>query len=208
MTREARKLRLFTHFTKFVLESTPITRRVTNCSRLTKIGMRSIGFSHLSNTISGEALQLRTPATCQRAPFLHERIPEDQWADMQRDGKTGAWTATIPLKEGASRVDFFSNHGKVANGYQHYLSSPYTQIELSPSVFHQPAQTASKPKQPTKKIAGNKATPPNDNRFICKALDIRIVTFSIALSKLVFGNFAGPVPTDQRSEPAEGSRPT
>ena len=67
------------------------------------------------------------------APFLHERIPENQWADMERDPRTGSWTATIPLQEGASRVDFFSNHGKMVNGYQQYLSSPYTRVELSPS---------------------------------------------------------------------------
>ncbi len=66
------------------------------------------------------------------APFLLVAIPEDQWADMERDPKTGSWTATIPLKEGASRIDFFSNHGHMANGYQQYLSSPYTRVELSP----------------------------------------------------------------------------
>ena len=65
------------------------------------------------------------------APFLHVRIPEDQWADMEQDPKTGSWTAIIPLQEGASRVDFFSNHGKVVNGYQQYISSPYTRVDLS-----------------------------------------------------------------------------
>jgi len=69
------------------------------------------------------------------APFLYEWIPEDQWADMKLDPKTGSWTATIPLKKvkenGASRIDFFTNHGKVVNGFQHYLSSPYTRVELS-----------------------------------------------------------------------------
>ena len=71
------------------------------------------------------------------APFLHEPIPEDQWADMKRDPKTGSWTATITLKEGASRIDFFSNHGKAVNGYQQYLSSPYTRVELASTA---PAQ--------------------------------------------------------------------
>jgi len=66
------------------------------------------------------------------APFLYEPIPEDQWADMERDPKTGSWIATIPLEEGASRIDFFSNHGKVVNGYQQYLSSPYTRVEFRP----------------------------------------------------------------------------
>jgi hypothetical protein len=64
---------------------------------------------------------------------LHERIPDDQWADMERDPKTGAWTATLPLKDGLSRIDFFSNHGYMTNGYQQYLSSPYTRVELGPS---------------------------------------------------------------------------
>jgi hypothetical protein len=52
--------------------------------------------------------------------------------DMDYDAKTGAWTATIPLKDGFSRIDFFSNHGHKVNGYKQYLSSPYTRVELSP----------------------------------------------------------------------------
>jgi len=67
------------------------------------------------------------------APFLHKRIPEDQWIDMEFDKKTGTWTATIPLKDGFERIDFFSNHGHITNGYQQYLSSPYTRVELSSS---------------------------------------------------------------------------
>ena len=80
---------------------------------------------------SGRIWWMYDRAPAGSAPFLHVPIPEDQWADMKRDPKTGAWTATIPLKKGASRVDFFSNHGHVANGYQQYLSSPYTRVELS-----------------------------------------------------------------------------
>ena len=64
------------------------------------------------------------------APFLHVPIPEGQCAEMERDPTTGFWTATISLKEGASRVDFFTNHGHMSNGYQQYLSSPYTRVEL------------------------------------------------------------------------------
>ena len=86
----------------------------------------------------------RTPSGS--APFLHERIPEDQWADMERDPKTGAWTVTIPLKEGASRIDFFSNHGHMANGYQQYLSSPYTRVELSAEAY---SKTQRKPAAPS-----------------------------------------------------------
>ena len=64
------------------------------------------------------------------APFLWERIPDDQWMNMTFDVQAGAWTATIPLDPGASSIDFFSNHGLVVDGFQTYLSSPYTRAEL------------------------------------------------------------------------------
>jgi hypothetical protein len=86
---------------------------------------------------SGRIWWMYDRAPAGSAPFLHVPISEDQWADMERDPKTGAWTATIPLQEGASRVDFFSNHGKVVNGYQHYLSSPYTRVELSHAALNE-----------------------------------------------------------------------
>jgi hypothetical protein len=79
---------------------------------------------------SGRIWWMYDRAPAGSAPFLHVRIPDDQWADMQRDPKTGSWTATIELQERASRVDFFSNHRKVVNEYQQYLSSPYTRVEL------------------------------------------------------------------------------
>lgn len=82
---------------------------------------------------SGRIWWIYDRAVAGSAPFLHEPIPDDQWMDMQRDPKTGSWTAAIPLQEGASRVDFFTNHGHMANGYKQYLSSPYTRVELSPS---------------------------------------------------------------------------
>ena len=82
---------------------------------------------------SGRIWWIYDRAPAGSAPFLHERIPEDQWTDMQLDEKTNAWTAIIPLKEGASRIDFFTNHGNESNGYQQYLSSPYTRVELSAS---------------------------------------------------------------------------
>jgi hypothetical protein len=50
--------------------------------------------------------------------------------DMEFDKKTSTWTATIPVKDGFSRIDFFSNHGLEVNGYKQYLSSPYTRVEL------------------------------------------------------------------------------
>jgi haloalkane dehalogenase len=87
---------------------------------------------------SGRLWWIYDRAPAGSAPFLHVQIPEDQWVDMKRHAKTGAWTATIPLKEGASRIDFFSNHGKVVNGYQQYLSSPYTRVELSPAPASNP----------------------------------------------------------------------
>jgi len=62
---------------------------------------------------------------------------------MKRDPKTGSWTATIPLQEGASRVDFFTNHGHMSNGYRQYLSSPYTRVELSASQPNAQAQQPS-----------------------------------------------------------------
>ena len=66
------------------------------------------------------------------APFLWERIPDDQWMDMTFDAQEGAWTAAIPLDPTASSIEFFSNHGLVVDGFQTYLSSPYTRAELGP----------------------------------------------------------------------------
>jgi len=91
---------------------------------------------------SGRIWWMYDRAPAGSAPFLHVPIPEDQWADMKRDSKTGAWTATIPLKEGASRIDFFSNHGHMANGYQQYLSSPYTRVELSAAAGSKTQRTS------------------------------------------------------------------
>ena len=90
-----------------------------------------VSFEEGPQPTSGRIWWMYDRAPAGSAPFLHVLIPEDQWADMERDPKTGSWTATIPLKEGASRIDFFSNHGHMANGYQQYLSSPYTRVELS-----------------------------------------------------------------------------
>ena len=90
-----------------------------------------VSFNEGPQPTSGRIWWMYDRAPAGSAPFLHVRIPEDQWTDMKRDPKTGSWTATIPLKEGASRIDFFSNHGHIANGYQQYHSSPYTRVELS-----------------------------------------------------------------------------
>ncbi|MDE0769097.1 MAG: hypothetical protein OSB19_11985 [Opitutaceae bacterium] len=91
-----------------------------------------VSFNEGPQPTSGRIWWMYDRAPAGSASFLHIPIPEDQWADMKRDPKTGSWTATIPLKEGASRIDFFSNHGHMANGYQQYHSSPYTRVELSP----------------------------------------------------------------------------
>ena len=60
--------------------------------------------------------------------YLREKFPEDQWEDMQRDGDE--WTVEIELKDGASHIDLFSNHGKTleykGQKYRTYISSPYT----------------------------------------------------------------------------------
>ena len=49
------------------------------------------------------------------------------------DEATELYRRAIDLDPGASRIDFFSNHGRVVNGYKQYLSSPYTRVELGPS---------------------------------------------------------------------------
>jgi hypothetical protein len=94
----------------------------------------SVRFNEGPQPISGRIWWIYDRAPAGSAPFLHVQIPEDQWMDMECDAKTGEWTATIPLKDGFSRVDFFSNHGHMANGYKQYLSSPYTRVELSPAL--------------------------------------------------------------------------
>ena len=71
------------------------------------------------------------------AGYLREMIPDDQWMDMERDGTTNSWEATIVLKPGAKSIDFFSNHRKIihyrAAAYSTYISSPYTRIPLKGS---------------------------------------------------------------------------
>ena len=102
----------------------------------------NVRFENGPKAKSGRIWWIYDRAPTGSAPFLHVQIPQDQWADMERAPKTGSWTATIPLQEGASRVDFFTNHGHMSNGYQQYLSSPYTRVELSAS------QPNAQPQQP------------------------------------------------------------
>ena len=103
----------------------------------------SVSFDEGPQSISGRIWWIYDRAPAGSAPFLHAPIPQDQWADMKRDPKTGSWTATIPLQKGASRIDFFSNHGHMSNGYKQYLSSPYTRVELSASQPNAQAQQPS-----------------------------------------------------------------
>ena len=103
----------------------------------------SVSFDEGPQSKSGRIWWIYDRAPAGSAPFLHAPIPQDQWADMKRDPKTGSWTATIPLQEGASRVDFFTNHGHMSNGYRQYLSSPYTRVELSASQPNAQAQQPS-----------------------------------------------------------------
>ena len=89
----------------------------------------SVSFNEGPQPINGRIWWIYDRAPAGSAPFLHEQIPADQWMDMERDAKTGAWTAVIPLKDGFSQIDFFSNHGREVNGYKQYISSPYTQVK-------------------------------------------------------------------------------
>jgi len=94
----------------------------------------SVRFDEGPQPINGRIWWIYDRAPAGSAPFLHIQIPEDQWMDMESDKETGTWTATIPLRDGYSRIDFFSNHGLEVNGYKQYLSSPYTRVEgLNPT---------------------------------------------------------------------------
>tara|TARA_B110001454_G_scaffold65041_1_gene63233 strand:+ start:67 stop:1542 length:1476 start_codon:yes stop_codon:yes gene_type:complete len=94
-----------------------------------------VKFKNGTQPTSGRIWWIYDRAPSGSAPFLHVPIPEDQWMDMNFDQKTGTWMATIELKNGIERIDFFSNHGLEVNGYKQYLSSPYTRIE---NLNHKP----------------------------------------------------------------------
>ena len=127
---ENRSAFLWNHF----FGGEPLLKPPTSNYKVDKDKLRvSVRFNEGPQPKSGRIWWIYDRAPAGSAPFLHVRIPEDQWMDMERDAKTGAWAVTIPLKDEASRIDFFSNHGRVVNGYKQYLSSPYTRVELSPS---------------------------------------------------------------------------
>jgi poly(3-hydroxybutyrate) depolymerase len=122
----------------------PLLKPPTSSHKIDKDKLNvSVSFNKGPQSKSGRIWWIYDRAPAGSAPFLHAPIPEDQWADMKRDPKTGSLTATIPLKEGASRIDFFTNHGHMSNGYQQYLSSPYTRVELSASQPNAQAQQPS-----------------------------------------------------------------
>ncbi len=101
----------------------------------------SVSFNEGPQPISGRIWWIYDRDPAGSAPFLQVQIPEDQWMDMEYDAKTGAWTAAIPLEDGFSRIDFFSNHGLEVNGYKQYLSSPYTRAEWIPlAITSSPAE--------------------------------------------------------------------
>lgn len=64
--------------------------------------------------------------------YLSELIPDGNTAEMNHDAESGVWTVAIPLKAGASRIDFFSNHRKTipydGGDFPTYLSCPYTRV--------------------------------------------------------------------------------
>lgn len=69
------------------------------------------------------------------AAYIRELFPPKQWANMTAHHPSNTWKATIPLKPGAQRVDFFSNHRKLIRRdggrvYPTYISSPYTRVQL------------------------------------------------------------------------------
>jgi len=71
------------------------------------------------------------------AAYIREMIPDGQWKEMQYDARKKIWTVEIALKEGASHIDFFSNHEKTVHyqskTYRTYISSPYTRVAINGS---------------------------------------------------------------------------
>ena len=66
--------------------------------------------------------------------YLGELFPDDQWKEMDLDSGSSIWSVEIELKDDASHIDFFSNHGKTityqSEKYPTYISSPYTRVAL------------------------------------------------------------------------------
>jgi len=66
--------------------------------------------------------------------YLQQKIPDDNWADMDRKEDGRVWVAEIEVPAGAKRVDVFSNHRKTiafeGRKMPTYISSPYTRVVL------------------------------------------------------------------------------
>ena len=66
--------------------------------------------------------------------YLSKLIPEQQSMEMRYQQAEDCWTAVIPIKSKATRIDFFSNHRKTIKfgekAWPTYLSSPYTRVQL------------------------------------------------------------------------------
>jgi len=66
--------------------------------------------------------------------YLREKIPDDNWAEMQRKEDGQVWVAEIEVPAGAKRVDVFSNHRKTVTfegqKLPTYISSPYTRVGI------------------------------------------------------------------------------
>ncbi len=92
----------------------------------------SVAFDNGPEAQSGRIWWMYDRSPGGSAPFLWERIPDNQWMDMSFDAQEGVWRATIQLDPAASSIEFFSNHGLVVDGRQTYLSSPYTRVDLTP----------------------------------------------------------------------------
>ena len=106
-----------------ILESPAVTYAITN-GRLTV----TVKFKPNSGEDSGRIWWMYDRGPDGSKAYLREKFPDDQWKNMTRSGND--WTAVIELKEEASRIDFFSNHGKTlkykGREYRTYVSSPYT----------------------------------------------------------------------------------
>lgn len=68
------------------------------------------------------------------AAYVREPFPDDLWKEMTFHPDSKTWRASIPLKAGAIRIDFFSNHRKTlrrpSGTYPTYLSSPYRRFSV------------------------------------------------------------------------------
>ena len=79
---------LWNHF----LGGEPLLKPPTSNYKVDKDKLRvSVRFNEGPQPKSGRIWWIYDRAPAGSAPFLHVRIPEDQWMDMERDAKTGAW---------------------------------------------------------------------------------------------------------------------